>query len=104
MSIEELPLALGFVLLAKGDFKKAVQLGINSGRDADSIGVMAGAILGAFHGTAVIDRADAAQLDAANRLDLARSAADFAAAVQTLIVSDAQRMEQLLTTRLSLMD
>ena len=49
-SIEELPLALGFALVNDGAFRASVEDGINSGRDTDSIGVMAGAILGALHG------------------------------------------------------
>ena len=62
-SIEELPLALGFALVNGGAFRKSIEDGINSGRDTDSIGVMAGAILGAMHGEAVIDAADRMQLD-----------------------------------------
>src|SRR5690606_24250545 len=54
-SIEELPLALGFAIVNDGDFRKTIEEGINSGRDTDSIGVMAGAVLGAMHGEAVID-------------------------------------------------
>src|SRR3569623_2087751 len=66
-SIEELPLALGFALFNGGEFRRTVEDGINSGRDTDSIGVMAGAILGALHGEAVIDAADLRTLDTANR-------------------------------------
>ncbi len=76
-AIEELPLALGFAILNDGDFYKTIQDGINSGRDTDSIGVMAGAILGALHGESVIDAAAAAQLDRVNRLDLFTSADAF---------------------------
>lgn len=76
-AIEELPLALGFAIVNDGDFYKTIQDGINSGRDTDSIGVMAGAILGALHGESVIDAAAAAQLDRVNRLDLFTSADAF---------------------------
>ncbi len=76
-AIEELPLALGFAILNDGDFYKTIQDGINSGRDTDSIGVMAGAILGALHGESVIDAAAAAQLDRVNRLALFTSADAF---------------------------
>ena len=77
-AIEELPLALGFALAAEGDFRKAIEDGINSGRDTDSIGVMAGAILGALHGEAVIAEADRELLDSANRFDLTATADRFA--------------------------
>ncbi|WP_266065405.1 ADP-ribosylglycohydrolase family protein [Brucella intermedia] len=76
-AIEELPLALGFAIANDGDFYKTIHDGINSGRDTDSIGVMAGAILGAMHGAAIIDQADASLLDVTNRLDLFAEADAF---------------------------
>ncbi|KKB77997.1 crystallin [Devosia soli] len=97
MAIEELPLALGFCLLNDGDFRRSIEDGINSGRDTDSIGVMAGAILGALHGEAVIDPADQAQIDTANRLDLTASADSFAQTAAQILKADraaaAQREE-----------
>jgi hypothetical protein len=87
-SIEELPLALGFCLLNNGDFRLSIEDGINSGRDTDSIGVMAGAILGALHGENVIDDADARQIDKANRLDLQASADAFTRTVTTMLTAD----------------
>ncbi|HEY0033631.1 MAG TPA: ADP-ribosylglycohydrolase family protein [Devosia sp.] len=87
-SIEELPLALGFCLLNNGDFRLSIEDGINSGRDTDSIGVMAGAILGALHGENVIDDADARQIDKANRLDLQASADAFTRTVITMLTAD----------------
>lgn len=90
-AIEELPLALGFALVNDGDFRRSVEDGINSGRDTDSIGVMAGAILGALHGESIIDAADRAQLDSANRFDLTASADRFAETVATILSDDARR-------------
>jgi ADP-ribosylglycohydrolase len=90
-SIEELPLALGFIIVNDGDFRKSIEDGINSGRDTDSIGVMAGAILGAMHGEAVIDRADAARLDEANRLDLTDAADRFTGAALSVLHADRLR-------------
>lgn len=87
-AIEELPLALGFCLLNDGDFRSAIADGINSGRDTDSIGVMAGAILGALHGEEVVDAADLAQLNTANRLDLLASADAFANTASRIIAAD----------------
>ena len=40
-SIEELPLALAYIILHDGDLLEAVKDGVSSGRDTDSIGVMA---------------------------------------------------------------
>lgn len=96
-SIEELPLALGFCVVSDGDFRRAIEDGINSGRDTDSIGVMAGAILGALHGENVIAAADRAQLDGANRLDLTGSADAFAATATAILNAD--RLRQSATER-----
>ncbi len=87
-AIEELPLALGFILLNDGDFRRSIEDGINSGRDTDSIGVMAGAILGALHGESVIDAGDRATLDSANRFDLTAAADRFAGTAASILLAD----------------
>ncbi|WP_417308566.1 ADP-ribosylglycohydrolase family protein [Devosia sp.] len=87
-AIEELPLALGFCLLNDGAFRTSIVDGINSGRDTDSIGVMAGAVLGALHGEAVIAGDELEQLNGANRLDLMASADAFADTAHMIISSD----------------
>ena len=92
-SIEELPLALGFALLNRGDFRRAIEDGINSGRDTDSIGVMAGAILGALHGEDVVEPADRQALDAANRLDLTAAADRFAGIAAAIMRADRARRD-----------
>lgn len=89
-AIEELPLALGFAAVNDGDFYKTIHDGINSGRDTDSIGVMAGAILGAMHGASVIDDTDAALLDSANRLELKKAADAFYQTVMEIQKADRQ--------------
>lgn len=102
LSIEELPLALGFATVARGDFRNSILDGINSGRDTDSIGVMAGAILGAMHGEAVIDAAEAEQLDRVNRLDLGKEAQAFSRTVATIQAADRDRLEAALANRAAL--
>ncbi len=87
-AIEELPLALGFCLLNDGEFRVSIEDGINSGRDTDSIGVMAGAILGAMHGEGVIRADDLALLDSANRLDLTASADAFTKTTSEILAAD----------------
>lgn len=101
-SIEELPLALGFCITTDGDFKKAVEDGINSGRDTDSIGVMAGAILGGLHGESVVDAEDAALLDSANKLNLAAASDSFYDAVTAIQTADEDRLNLALATRRAL--
>ncbi|HZY69324.1 MAG TPA: ADP-ribosylglycohydrolase family protein [Devosia sp.] len=90
-AIEELPLALGFALVNDGAFRTTIEDGINSGRDTDSIGVMAGAILGAMHGESVIDARDLALLNKANRFDLMAEADRFAAAAEAIIADTDRR-------------
>ncbi|MEU0782271.1 ADP-ribosylglycohydrolase family protein [Streptomyces sp. NPDC006173] len=51
-SIEELPVALGMLIVSGGDFRHAVLGSVNYGRDCDSIATMAGAVAGAL-GSAV---------------------------------------------------
>lgn len=87
-AIEELPLALGFALLHDGAFRPAVEDGINSGRDTDSIGVMAGAIIGAMQGETIIDPRNLETLDRANRFDLMALADGFAGAAEIIIGAD----------------
>lgn len=88
LSIEELPLALGFIKYTGGDFRQSIEDGINSGRDTDSIGVMAGAILGALHGETVIDPDEATQIDTINKLDLGAEAARFADSATNIMQAD----------------
>jgi ADP-ribosylglycohydrolase len=87
-AIEELPLALGFALFNEGDFRISIEDGINSGRDTDSIGVMAGAILGVLHGESVIEPADLKTIDSANRFDLTASADRFAGTATRILLAD----------------
>ncbi len=102
-SIEELPLALGFCLVNDGDFRRSIEDGINSGRDTDSIGVMAGAILGTMHGEDVVDEADCQLLDRANRLDLTASADAFTETVKTILAADQAAAENRSRSRAALL-
>ncbi|MFJ3301713.1 ADP-ribosylglycohydrolase family protein [Streptomyces sp. NPDC086549] len=47
-SIEELPVALGMLIVSGGDYRQAVLGSVNYGRDCDSIATMAGALAGAL--------------------------------------------------------
>jgi ADP-ribosylglycohydrolase len=69
-SIEELPLALGCVLAADGDYQQAVLAAVNYGRDSDSIAGMAGAIAGALNGNAAIPPEWVAAVSDGSRIDL----------------------------------
>jgi len=54
---ETVPVTLAIFCLAEGDHERAVTYAANFGRDADTIGTMAGAMTGAFKGASAI-RAD----------------------------------------------
>ncbi len=68
-SIEELPMAIGYLVLHEGDAKNAILDGVNSGRDTDSIGVMIGAISGALEGNILVSVEDQKVLKEVNKMD-----------------------------------
>ncbi|MEC0202005.1 ADP-ribosylglycohydrolase family protein [Paenibacillus lautus] len=87
-SIEELPMALAFIVLNDGEYYRSILDGVNSGRDTDSIGVMAGVILGAMYGSEVIRKEDIEQLNKVNRLDLCAIADQFSGIAAKIIEED----------------
>ncbi|MCG8512858.1 MAG: ADP-ribosylglycohydrolase family protein [Halanaerobiales bacterium] len=93
-SIEELPIALGYIVLYDGDFAQAIIDGINSGRDTDSIGVMIGVILGAMYGYQVFDRADIEILERVNQQNFLKNADQFAKTAKIIIEKDLVQLEK----------
>lgn len=77
-SIEELPIALAFLVVTKGDFEASIFGAVNYGRDNDSIAGMAGAIAGALHGSSTIRPNWIEQVNQANQIDLRSLARDLA--------------------------
>ena len=69
-SIEELPVALGFLVVAGGEFTGSVLGGVNYGRDSDSIASMAGALAGALNGVDAIPSDWLTGVGRASRMDL----------------------------------
>jgi ADP-ribosylglycohydrolase len=90
-AIEELPVALGFVLVSGGDVRQAVLGGTNYGRDADSIASMAGAITGALSGADGVPGDWAAEIATASRTDLELPGRVMASVAAELHESDARR-------------
>ncbi|GLI02981.1 ADP-ribosylglycohydrolase family protein [Phytohabitans aurantiacus] len=83
-SIEELPVALGMLVVANGEYRDAVLGAVNYGRDSDSTATMAGAIAGALGGSPAVPAEWASTVATASRTDLAepgRVLADVAAEV-----------------------
>lgn len=87
-TIEELPIALGYIALHEGDFDPAILDGVNSGRDTDSIGVMVGVILGAYHGSDVFQERDIRTINEKNQIDLKTVAREFTQTAAKIIQHD----------------
>ncbi|MEU6795490.1 ADP-ribosylglycohydrolase family protein [Nonomuraea wenchangensis] len=90
-SIEELPLALGMLVIAKGDYRDTVLGGVNYGRDADSIASMGGAIAGALGGLAAVPAEWVEQVGAASRTDLVAPGRAIAAVARRVRAGDQER-------------
>ncbi len=89
-SIEELPVALGFLVLADGDWHNTVFGAVNYGRDADSIATMGGALAGALGGRGVVPHGLAEAVAEASRMDLDAPARDLAAVAVEVRDADAE--------------
>ena len=90
-AIEELPVALGFVLVSGGDVREAVLGGTNYGRDADSIASMAGAITGALSGLGGVPGEWASVIAEASKTDLEEPGRVMASVATELHAADARR-------------
>lgn len=93
-SIEELPVALGFVVARDGDLRAAVLDAVNYGRDSDSIATMAGAICGGLGGSAAVPSEWVSGVTTASRLDL-----DGVVAEMTEVVRDVARADAAAATQ-----
>ncbi|MGO4461062.1 ADP-ribosylglycohydrolase family protein [Streptomyces sp. M-16] len=90
-SIEELPVALGMLLVADGAYEPAVLGAVNYGRDCDSTATMAGAIAGALGGAGAVPEGWAKRVAEASRLDLHASAAELATVAREVFARDRDR-------------
>ena len=88
-AIEELPVALGMLLVADGDYRHAVLGAVNYGRDCDSIATMAGALAGAL-GSPVPDEWST-RVAEASRLDLLEPAAALTEVAREIFARDVSR-------------
>ncbi|MGY0023306.1 ADP-ribosylglycohydrolase family protein [Streptomyces sp. YJ-C3] len=90
-SIEELPVALGMLLVGRGDFRHTVLGSVNYGRDCDSIATMSGAIVGALYGEGAVPKEWSAEVARASRLDLHAPAAALTRVTREVHVRDLER-------------
>jgi ADP-ribosylglycohydrolase len=90
-AIEELPVALGMLLVGGGAYEPAVLGSVNYGRDCDSIATMSGAIAGALGGTGAVPAEWSTEVGRASRLDLHGPAAELAAVTREVFARDTER-------------
>lgn len=90
-SIEELPIALGMVLAADGDYREAVLGAVNYGRDSDSIAVMAGSITGALGGEDAVPDEWVSGVSESSRIDITATGPVIAAVARDVWAADAER-------------
>ncbi|MGI5510787.1 ADP-ribosylglycohydrolase family protein [Streptomyces sp. CA-106131] len=88
-TIEELPVALGMMIVARGDYRHAVLGAVNYGRDCDSTATMAGAITGAL-GSEVPEYWAKAVAEA-SRLDLHAPALTLTEVTREIFARDVSR-------------
>ncbi|GHD26682.1 hypothetical protein GCM10010313_65800 [Streptomyces violarus] len=88
-AIEELPVALGMLLVARGDYRHAVLGAVNYGRDCDSIATMAGAMAGALGSPVPQDWSKT--VAEASRLDLWEPATTLTAVTREIFARDVSR-------------
>ncbi|MFJ9727206.1 ADP-ribosylglycohydrolase family protein [Streptomyces sp. NPDC101209] len=88
-AIEELPVALGMVLVSGGDCRHAVLGAVNYGRDCDSIATMAGALTGALGSPVPEDWSKT--VAEASRLDLWEPAATLTDVTREIFERDVRR-------------
>ncbi|MEU7055679.1 ADP-ribosylglycohydrolase family protein [Streptomyces sp. NPDC046197] len=88
-AIEELPVALGMMVVARGDCRQAVLGAVNYGRDCDSIATMAGALTGALGSP--VPQEWAKTVAEASRLDLWEPARTLAGVTREIFARDVRR-------------
>ncbi|MEV7339709.1 ADP-ribosylglycohydrolase family protein [Streptomyces sp. NPDC093544] len=88
-AIEELPIALGMLVISGGDYSHAVLGSVNYGRDCDSIATMSGALAGALGSE--IPRDWAKTVAESSRLDLDAPAKALTEVTQEIFERDVQR-------------
>ncbi|MGW2561321.1 ADP-ribosylglycohydrolase family protein [Streptomyces sp. NPDC001514] len=90
-AIEELPIALGMLLVGDGDYRRTVLGSVNYGRDCDSIATMSGAIAGALYGEEPIPPDWVKTVAEASRLDLHTPARTLTEVTYEVFTRDTER-------------
>ncbi|MCX4509660.1 ADP-ribosylglycohydrolase family protein [Streptomyces sp. NBC_01619] len=93
-AIEELPIALGMLLVGDGDYRRTVLGSVNYGRDCDSIATMSGAIAGALYGEEPIPPDWVKTVAEASRLDLHAPARSLTEVTHEIFARDTRRRRE----------
>jgi ADP-ribosylglycohydrolase len=91
-AIEEVPIALGLLVAARGDYTETMLGGVNYGRDSDSIASMGGALAGALGSP--VPREWVEQVGEASRLDLEEPGQTMAVVAEEILAQDRARLEE----------
>src|SRR5215469_5037564 len=86
-----LPIALGFLVISRGDYRDAVLGAVNYGRDADSIASMAGALAGALNGIDAVPAEWRQGVASASRRDIEAPGRVMAAVAREVFAEDKRR-------------
>ncbi|MFK4760924.1 ADP-ribosylglycohydrolase family protein [Microbacterium sp. ZW T5_45] len=92
-SIEELPVALGFLVAYEGAFLPTVLGAVNYGRDSDSIASMAGSVAAGLGGREAIPTDMLDTIAAASRVDFDEYAALLSDVAEDIMAKDVERAE-----------
>ncbi len=87
-AIEELPVAIGFLVVTSGDVRGTILGATNYGRDSDSIATMGGCLGGALGGEAAVPAEWVKAVEEGSRLDLRASGITMAAVAAEVIAAD----------------
>jgi len=98
-AIEELPLALGYLRVSKGNFEDGVLGAINYGRDSDSIATMAGSIAGGLNGIENIPSDWLSDIEKASRRDFSQSADKLSNIARAIGKKDSDKARATLSAR-----
>jgi ADP-ribosylglycohydrolase len=96
LAIEELPIALGMLVVSQGSYREGVLGGVNYGRDSDSIATMTGAISGALNGVSGIPSEWLSTVEKASRRDFAKSSALLTEIASEIQKKDKARQENII--------